>query len=428
VRNIKGITITTNPFQEMKEVGVLLSFEFPSTIVLSDKENQPLILEWVDCNDSGSINRYLLYKTNSSTLFSFIQGKTSHLDLISKAESGSIIVFDGAIGKEANIKVLSPSNLPYDYLPEREFYFEQSEGVHTAEVIKYFDLSNTVDLSLDSKKELSALAQENRSEIINIHLFEGKKVGHGTANTKVLGDVLINFDNLYRETGLDYFKGTGRGNKKEFVSKEEQILNSKISTEVIVNKAASFSIFIRPTVSQQLLFEQTTESEIISQNLFDLFALSEDLKELTNSFNKYSSHVYKSYIEFLSNIKELNIKIDYKFHSPFNNKDFTSCFNAERAWKILENLNNLEIVDTAKFECLVLFRALNINTRYFTAISNEGETYNGYFDILLKEGLSQLNFTDFYDITIERKIIKDADRNDPKIVDTITSCIPRPKT
>ena len=47
------------------------------------------------------------------------------------------------------------------------------------------------------------------------------------------------------------------------------------------------------------------------------------------------------------------------------------------------------------------------------------EQFTGYFDKQIREGSEQIVFTKIYEISIQRKIIKDASKEEPQIKDTL---------
>lgn len=58
---------------------------------------------------------------------------------------------------------------------------------------------------------------------------------------------------------------------------------------------------------------------------------------------------------------------------------------------------------------------------HFTFFSNKEEQFNGYFDKLIKDSVPILTFTNLYQISIERRIIKEAGSPESKIRDIIIS-------
>lgn len=426
MKAITGIQIDHIPFELSNEIGVLLFKEFPSTVIYENGHESPCVLEWVDCSDDGRIDRYLIYATTREDLANYIFGRISHLELIMNANQNIAIVFDGTINRPENIVVVAPSCIPEDYLPNYDTHFDFSNGVETEKIISFFSL-NSIDKREDYSKTILKVAQKHKSEILNIHIEEGDGVGLGRVKTKILSRSLSGFDNLYREVALDHFKGKNRGAQTKGKTKKErdaqQELETSISTEVIVNLAASYSVFIRPIVLQHNLIDNTTDSEAISKQVIQLIENGNDVEFLKTNFAKYSDFVLKSLKEFLSVSKELDVSISYNWHSPFNGSSYSSHMTSSKAISVLKNIDGLEqiLIDTITERGQ--FRALNCDTRHFTYWNLTNEIFTGYFDKLLTDQMPLLSFKQAYEIKIQRRIIKEAGRSEPIIEDTIISCL-----
>lgn len=442
---VQGIKVKEISFSGLKRVGVLFYDEFPSTLIYADDKNIPFVLEWVDCDDEGVLDRFLLFQTTKKLLTKFLLAEISHVNFIRTSLKEYITYFEGSLEKPLNPVFLRFDEIPDGYLPSNNVFFNKEESVQLQEITANFNISledRSVTLfggglvkerlkellvydSEPSPLELTKLVAEKQlRQVFNIHLQEGKDVDFGVANTSILGNVLTSFDSLYRATALDVFEGVTRGNIVSFNSKKAKALLPKITTEVFLEKAASFSVFIRPVVSnQQLLIDSSTETDVVSDRLFSLFFTSENKEGLESSFNKYSSFVYKSYIEFLTVIKENDLEVDYNFYSPFNKAEYVRSFNSIKAWEVLEIIDQLSNKETEKFNLIVRFTALNCNTGHYYCESGDKQIYSGHFDKLLHEGMPGLNFTDIYEVSVERKITKITGRVDPKIEDTVLSCL-----
>lgn len=439
MKKLPGYSLTEFPFPNLELVGTLLYHEFPSTVVYADEFNNPIILEWIDCDDQNK-DHYLIYESSKSQLQKLISGLISHRSFIKNSKNNFIVSFEGKLGNESNYKVVFFDQLPKEYLPDADVYFQQEEGVQLNKIVGFFKLKlsdryddfidvahDVIKANLKPIKELTPIsqteilqivAQQEQSEVINLHLKQGDKVGYGSIETHLLGEVLTKFDGLYREAALDFYEGSSRDNLRSLNSKRGKVLYPKITTEVVLNMAASFSVFIRPSSKNK---EEALNSSI-GQSLFSLFSKSHDKKTLSEVKDNYSVFVYKSYKEFLDIIRDSEIQLDCNLYNPFKDISSTDQFAGDKALQLLENIKELIQIDSNKFKLIAKFIAINCKTRHYTLISNN-QLFNGHFDKQIQESMTSLSFTKSYEVTIIRKTEQIAGSKDEKITDTIISCI-----
>lgn len=414
---IKGISLPELPFIVNEFVGVLLFQEFPVTSLYSSDTGTPIIKEWIDCDDD--VDRLFFYQSSKENLKTFLDGKMSQSEFIKNAIDDLIFIVDEENGKLVQIKLVSTSRIPEDYLPSEDSFFNAENGVQTQKIIEYFDISNLEIAPLNLNEHLKKLARQKNSEVFNLHFREGKGIRHGRIDTDILGSTLLSFDNLYKEIALDHFFGRNRGELEISAKKKGEKLGLS-TTEVFLSKAASFIVYIKSKHSTQFeLFKNKTASRLITENLFNLFKISREEKALEENYLKYSDFVFKSYRQFLKSITEYDIKleIDWTDHTTdiFFSEDFT-LFQASHIIDLIDNINTEEIDE---YKVKGKFRAINCNTGYFTFVSLDDEQYNGYFDKLIKDSAPLLTFTKLYEVSIERKTIKEAGSPDAKIKNKI---------
>lgn len=444
-----GISLDGLLFTDLEIIGTLLYPEFPSTIVYSNKQGDPFILEWLDC-DSGDLNRYMLFRTDVELLNKFVSGRYSHKEFIKTSVREYVTVFDGTIKAPLNVHLLTFEQVPAEYLPEADVFFDRDDSFELTKVVEYFSLNtyrvsyddfipqvaepNQQTITLKGRKDhetakygnIEQLAEEHSTQVFNIHLQEGNNVQHGVAETSVLGHIITTFDALYKATALDVFQGKNRGNTKTFTSKKAKMLLPRISTEIFLQRAASFSVFLRPLIhGRQLTITDDLDTEQISKHLFNLLTNTQELQTLASTLFEYSSFVQKSYIEFLTTIKEKDVNVDYNYYSPYNKKRYKLDFNPEKAWSLLDSINKLTDFDSDEFSRIVRFVSLNCNTGHFSCEAKDKQLYYGHFDSLLRENMPNLNFTTIYEIKIRRTIKNISGREAPKTEDTILSCLPK---
>lgn len=140
MNDINGISLNKLPLQIQEFVGVLLFQEFPATTLYSDSKGMPLIKEWVDCSDEA--DRFFYYKSSKDNLESFIKGRLSQIELIKNSIDNIIYCADEIDGQLTNIKRISSFQIPEDYLPPKDSFFQTSNGVQLQKITAFFDLDN----------------------------------------------------------------------------------------------------------------------------------------------------------------------------------------------------------------------------------------------------------------------------------------------
>ena len=407
---IQGIEQKNLPFEMSKFIGVLLYEEFPVTSVYEDENKNPVIKEWIDCEDK--IDRSIIFQTSKELLKSFLESKISHKEFILNPKDGISFVIDENEQIE-RVWLISSNYIADEYLPKMDVFYDSNDGVQSQKVVENFDLDK---ISNEDKNETyKELAIKNDIEVFNLHLKKGIGIRFGRVDTDLLGETLLDFDNLFKEVSLDHFYGVNRGELSIKRNEKQEKLNLA-STEVFLYKAASFSVYIKPKYTNQIdLFEGKSTSNIISQNLFNLIRISKDEKELKENYLKYSDFVYKSYKHFLKNIVQYDFKLDLNWSNESANQTYNEEFGMFKANEIIESLQNISTEETSNFKIKGKFTALNCNTGSFKFTSNQEELFSGYFDKLVKDSVATLNFTNLYEISIERKMTKEAGNPDLKI-------------
>jgi len=430
----KGLHISSFSFTDLFCVGALLFKEYPSTLVYADKNKIPHIVEWVDLDKETNANRYFIYKTSYDDLKKYIDHSISHFELILNATGGAVVFFDGSIEDASNFNILSIENIQSDYLPSPKSYFNYEDSEDIGEIIQYFNLSNyqvseKIITTITKDKIVEYHAEKQKTELFRLHLNTGKYVAHGRAQTDILGGTLISFEGLYHEIANDHLKGKDR--TKKITTKQDKIdYAATANTEVVLNEAASFSIYIRPKSTQTQINNNSeingsiiAAGEQIFHDVIDVInnTISSDLIEKVK--NKYNHTVFVKLHEFAEHVKKYDLNVNLDYYSPISNNRWEDRIDIINADKIITTLDNTLVFEDDKFDIIGKFTAINCKTRYCTFNSNEDEEYSGYIDDLLKETIPTFNFVDLYTLTIERKLIKKIADADYKPTDKIMAVL-----
>ncbi|MCR9011974.1 hypothetical protein [Gabonibacter chumensis] len=391
--------------ENLKFVGILMFQEFPSTCVLQDEAGNPWIQEWIDITEEG-IDQFILFRTSKVNLNQFIKGQLSHLDFISRNFCFS---FEGTFDNIHNIQIVN--KLPFNKLPKQNTYFNSQNGVDLNIIINTFSLDSIKNETLE---RLSHYGQEKNCDLINIHLNTGERVKYGSVETKYFTDILNHTDALRREIALDTFFGKNRGKKRKF----NNIITTKIGTEIVILEAASFSIYLRPLSCTWNLFNTPDETEI-NKKFIKLLDISNDQEILKDIIDNSSSFVTNAYIDFLDTVYKEDAKFEVSFYSPFQKEKVLKNIIPQQARFTLDVIKELSTTSEEDFLILGRFFALNCETGTFKFKDSNGFTYTGSFEANLIDNMENLTFNQEYKVNIHRKKIKKPNSNKEKIEDKI---------
>jgi hypothetical protein len=417
MKKLNGIKINNNFLQISEEIGILLFQEFSSTKLYFDSQKGLIIREWVDCSDDGLIDRFFFFKTNKFYLSKFFRQEISHKDLINFSTDGLAYFQDISIEGNSDYTVISVSKIEIEYLPSYDSNIEKSDFVDYQEINNLLELEN-IDTFISISDQVKIIAQNQKTEIYNLHIEKGNGVGHGKIDTRILGKTLLKFDDLYENVSFDIQLGKSRGNITE-KGRLQSNFKSLTQSEVIGTIAASFGVLIKPKITNYSFFEDLTSSEIIAQRTFNLINNSLDSQSLVQDYPNYSEYTILAYKNFLKEIYSSGINLELSYYSDNNNLEYNQRFNLNLSNKIIADIESLKNTEEDDFKKVGKFRALNCDTGHFTFISNEGEIFRGYLDKLIVESSTMISFEKIYKISINRKIIKEAGRDEPNITDII---------
>ncbi|MBP1631631.1 MAG: hypothetical protein H6Q15_2524 [Bacteroidetes bacterium] len=417
--NLFGIETSSLNLSINKLVGTLLFAEFPTTIVYSDNDNNPIIKEWVDCSTDGKIDRFFYYRTSKVYLKKFILGLINHQAFIEHSIDGLLYFQDVDNNNPIRHFIISSGQLNNQYKPNSSYYFIYEDGVDTNEITAFFNL-NSVLLTSSALSTTREVSFSKKSEIFNLHIIQGNGIGYGTISTDILGKTLLKFDRLYKNFGFDVLYGKSRGDTFLSQSKKNRF-SPEVSTEVVIAEAASYSVFLKPISCQYNVYNSISDSESIAKKLFSLFINSDQLDLLGKEYLLHSDYTINAFREFLKNIYEIQQNIEFVWFDPLSRRNLHQVLNYHQADDILKNIDNLNISSIECFHKKGKFRALNCDTGHFVFATNEDEQYYGYIDKAIREGSETISFRTIYEIQISRQILKEAGRAAAKFSDVITA-------
>ena len=150
MRELKGVVLKQLLFEPTKR-GDLLYFEGPVLSHFTDERGNDYFMNWVDAGKN--FNRWLLTDVSKEHILKYLAGKMPWLKLITDNAIGAVYFLD--IDKEAEYKhiiLVSPKDIPDEYLPEKDSFFEMKyAGKYAQELVK-----ETEGL-IDSRKQAHSL-------------------------------------------------------------------------------------------------------------------------------------------------------------------------------------------------------------------------------------------------------------------------------
>lgn len=121
MKRIEGYNIEYD-FSQFKKVADLIYFEGPLLSHYVSSKGDDYLFYWVDRDDSD--NRWLVLRVSMANLQKYIGNVLTLRDLIENPNDGYLYSVD--VNNDIcyhDIKLIQPSALPEEYLPERESYY-----------------------------------------------------------------------------------------------------------------------------------------------------------------------------------------------------------------------------------------------------------------------------------------------------------------
>ncbi|MCD8739367.1 hypothetical protein LT679_02025 [Mucilaginibacter roseus] len=423
--NIEGIEIDKPPFQ-LEWIGDLLFFDWSLIGVYKNSDGSPFIKAWLD-NDE-ILNRYVIFEVKLDLLEKYIFGKLPYSVLISNPVKDLMfcVEFD-SIDNIHSCKIIAVNNFPKSYLPENDVCFDEHEASELNRIIDSFKLKNIVLFNKDYAFDILQESKNTGTELINLHLAsKNNKVGYGKIQSQVLGQALVNYHKIAEATVVNLFDRSNKTvapttAKSRWQKGELEKVKQLAVTEYLYDKAASFSVFLKPL--KPVIYDNTgkTTSETITETIFNLFEAGTDLSKLNDSM--YSQSMLTAFSGFLKSIKENDVSITVQYANPFKGNARKKRFDSYHAEIIMKNLSALDISAPIKSRYKGTFTALDRIRYTFDFLTEDNKKIQGKFDKQIIESVPRLNLQKDYLVTIETVLEMKSGRKDPIERHTIISCV-----
>jgi hypothetical protein len=414
-------TIKT-PFGHLSYVGDLLSNTYPTTIVYKDNNNHPFIVEWLD-EDDNCEDVFIIFQVEVEKLKLFCDGIISHLDFIKNVVGKKYFQFKGSINS-TKFERINYNNIYKSSLPKDIVYFNSNYSLDYELIAEVFNIK-TLDTKAREKyfETLKEKSENSDLGLFRLHILEGKNIGHGTADTRILGELLVSFENLYHEVALDYIRGVERNPKVKNLP-EDVLISEMSSTEVYIQEAASFSIYLKSKVDVDVNNKPNKEtvSDKIFRKIDKVLSASTKIKDLDAIKNEYSTDVFQSLVGFTETVLDNKVVVDLDYYNSNTKTELRNIMKPADAHTINNNVVSYSKINKITLPFKGKFLMLNTKTGYFVFETIERTEIAGYVDTLIRDNMVSYNFTNQYNVTVNQKSYETLN-NKNKITYTLESCL-----
>jgi hypothetical protein len=409
-----------SPFGKLYYLGDLLSTAYPTTVVYHNDKNEPIITEWLDEDDNGDLN--IIFKTTIQKLEEFLKGIISHLEFISSSVERRYYAFYDSIDSTKFRKIrLNPR--VKKALPTKTSYFNEKFSEDFKVISEHFDLQPNDDNKEEYFEVLKGFSKDCSGGLLRLHLNEGINVGHGTADTKALGRILLGYENLYESVALDVITGIDRNAKTNNLPNDISVIDMS-STEVYIQEAASYSIYLKSKIDTKSI---SNDYDFVSDEIFskvnDAISVSTNKRSLESSKLEFSSLVFNNLAIFSEIIMNSKVVLDIDYFNSNSNTSSRNVIKPSEAHTIHNNIISYSKEKIEKIEEEGQFTNLNINTGYFGFKTAANRVYSGYVDPLIKENMVSFNFKGLYKVVIAQKTTVRLNSKDGDISESLVSCL-----
>jgi hypothetical protein len=127
---LKGQKISGLPFSPLKKVADLVYFDGPLLALFKNERSDSYLYNWCDVDERS--NRWLIFRVDDRNLNGFMSGKLSLQQLVLSPPDGFLVSADvDNEGLYHNLHLLKPQDLPDDYVPAQDSFYDEVPRVPT---------------------------------------------------------------------------------------------------------------------------------------------------------------------------------------------------------------------------------------------------------------------------------------------------------
>lgn len=370
---------------ELTKVSDLIYFDGPFLSHYVHKSGDNYLAYWVDCDDE--FQRWLVFRVGITLLQKYVDKKMSLLDVIRQIDDGLVYLVDVDVdGKVITPKILFLSQLPEDYFPDADSFY---------------------DFSMERKSDVESLSLANNSGLFEIH-FTGADVKYGNMPFDKYTKCLQKIEDLRHCCADSFIKKVKATEAYKHLKSEDKgrvLYDLRLNTnfQYVYSLAGSVRVLLRPQ-NLQTSFEQTSADDF-AKELIRLFKSGFDVEQLREYAREYGQEALVKFNELLDLLLKNNVDLEISWTNTKQNVYVGQKICKTDKKRILENLSqSIETTQELSFQG----RFYSLNTKNgdfsFESIGNEVVKVAGKFDKNIIGIIQTLTFEQTYEITVERKI------------------------
>lgn len=370
---------------ELTKVSDLIYFDGPFLSHYVHKSGDNYLSYWVDCD--GEFQRWLVFRVGITSLQKYVDKKMSLLDVIRQLDDGFVYLVDVDVdGQTTKPKILFLDQLPDDYLPEADSYY---------------------DFSMERKSDVESLSLANNSGMFEIH-FTGADVKYGNMPFDKYTKCLQKIEDLRQCCANSFIKKVKASDSYKRLKSDEKgrvldELRLNTNFQYVYSLAGSVRVLLRPQ-NLQTSFEQTSADDF-AKELIRLFKSGFDVEQLREYAREYGQEALVKFNELLDLLLKNKVDLEISWTNTNQNVYLVQKIYKTDKKRILDNLS--QSIET-KQELSFQGRFYSLNTKNgrfsFESIGDEVVQISGKFDENIIGIIQTLTFEQTYEITVERKI------------------------
>lgn len=370
---------------ELTKVSDLIYFDGPFLSHYVHKSGDNYLSYWVDCDDE--FQRWLVFRVGITSLQKYVDKKMSLLDVIRQLDDGFVYLVDVDVdGQTTTPEILFLNQLPDDYLPEVDSYY---------------------DFSMERKSDVESLSLANNCGMLEIH-FTGSDVRYGNMPFDKYTKCLKKIEDLRHCCADSFIKKVKASDTYKRLKSEDKgrvldELRLNTNFQYVYSLAGSVRVLLRPQ-NLQISFEQTSADDF-AKELIRLFKSGFNVEQLREYAREYGQEALGKFNELLDLLLKNKVDLEISWTNTKQNVYVGQKIYKTDKKRILDNLSQ-SIETTQELSFRGRFYSLNTkNGRFsFESIGDELVDISGKFDENIIGIIQTLTFEQTYEITVERKI------------------------
>lgn len=373
------------PINELIKVSDLIYFDGPLLSHYIHRSGDNYLSYWVDCDETSQ--RWLVFRVGISMLQKYVnKGITLRMVLQSVIEKFVYLIDVDQNGLCAAPLIVSVKDLPADYLPDEN---------------SYYDFSSERDVDAES------LSLSEQSGLFEIH-FSGDDVRYGIMPFEKYTRCLQKIEELRSSCANGFIRKFKKS--KDYTSLDSKDKNSINATlqldtkyQYVYSLAGSVRVLLKPQNLQMAIFETTADS--FAKELIRLFQSGFSIDRLREYADEYGHDTLVKFNELLEVLDSNGVDLEISWINAQQKIRSASRVCGEDKNRIMHNLS---YTNEEKKELCLNGRFYSLNTKSgafnFETLGDKNEKLSGKFDETLFGIIQTLTFEQDYEILIEQKV------------------------